>query len=98
MLTINKNLFLAALLFTLQINAFTQLQVTAALCENRVNPAGVSLRGIRFSWELNAKENGQYQSAYQLVIASSEDKLSAGNFVVYNSSVVKNHHNVLVRY
>ena len=75
-----------------------QIHIISALCENKVNPTGVSLQNLRFSWELDAKENDQYQTAYQLVMSSSKDKMAKGNYDVYNSGIVKNSQNVLVPY
>lgn len=89
---------MSAILLLFTINVFAQLHITPALCENKINPLGVNIQDIRFSWEMDAKENTQYQTAYQLVIATSEDKLTLGNFDVYNSSVVKNNQSVLVKY
>ena len=78
--------------------AFAQLQITSALCENKINPAGVALQNIRFGWELGSIENNQFQTAYRLVMASSKDKLTAGNYDVYNSDIVKSRQTVLVEY
>ncbi len=80
------------------VATFAQLQITIALCENKINPAGVALQNIRFGWELNSNENDQYQTAYQLVVASSKDKLDAENYDVYNSDIVKSRQTVLVEY
>lgn len=86
-----------ALLLVFKVNVFAQLHVTAALCENKINPLGIDLIKVRFSWEMHSKENGQYQTAYQLVIASSKEKLVSENFDVYNS-FVKDSRNVLAEY
>ena len=75
-----------------------QIRIISALCENKVDPTGVSLQNLRFSWELDAKENNQYQTSYQLVMSSSKEKMAKGNYDVYNSGIVKNSQNVLVPY
>ncbi|MDB5276210.1 MAG: secreted protein [Ferruginibacter sp.] len=79
-------------------NSEAQLKITSALCENKVNPAGVVLQKLRFGWELSSTEHNQYQTAYQLVIASSKNKLDQGDYDVYNSDVVKSRQSVLVDY
>jgi len=62
-----KNLvFLLALLLVFKVNVFAQLHVTAALCENKINPLGIDLIKVRFSWEMDSKENGQYQQLINL--------------------------------
>ena len=99
-ITVNNKrvVLLSVLLILFSHGSFAQLQITAALCENKINPTGVSLQKIRFGWELQSTENGQYQTAYQLVIASSKDKLDAGNYDVYNSEIKKSSQSVLVEY
>lgn len=82
----------------LSVNVHAQLQVSSALCENKINPFGVDVSNIHFGWELDAKENAQFQTAYQVVIASSSSNLQSGNYDVWNSSVVKSMQNVLVQY
>ena len=47
-------------------------------CEYAVDPVGIDARKPRFSWLLQAEERGQSQSAYQVLVASSEGKLLAG--------------------
>jgi alpha-L-rhamnosidase len=80
------------------INIFAQLRVDAALCENKLNPLGVDVANIHFGWELDANENSQFQTAYQVGIASSVTKLQSGDYDVWNSSVVRSGQNVLVEY
>ena len=83
-------------LFSLQTNA--QLKITTAACENKINPLGVPADKIYFSWELAASENDQFQTAYQLVIASSKEKLNTHNYDVYNSSFIKTDANIMIAY
>ena len=47
-------------------------------CEYAVDPVGIDARKPRFSWLLRAEGRGQSQSAYQVLVASSEGKLLAG--------------------
>ena len=47
-------------------------------CEYAVDPVGVDTRRPRFSWLLRAQARGQRQSAYRILVASSEAKLLAG--------------------
>ncbi|HWB25742.1 MAG TPA: family 78 glycoside hydrolase catalytic domain [Chitinophagaceae bacterium] len=92
-------LFVACIIL-LQLNtltAFSQIQITSALCENKVNPLGVALQGLHFSWEMTSAEQGQYQTAYQLVISSSLNKLRAGNYDVYNSAKVPSSQSIMVK-
>jgi alpha-L-rhamnosidase len=85
-----------ALFFPACVPVFAECRITVVLCENKVNPLGVPLQNLHFNWELDATENGQYQTASQLVIASSKENLQNGKYDVYNSSVVKNAANVWI--
>lgn len=75
-----------------------QLLVIAASCENKINPLGIDVGAIHFSWQLASKENDQQQTAYQIVIASSKEKLNAADYDIWNSAVVKSSKSVLVNY
>ena len=93
-----KNIFVLFLLNIIGAQLNAQLHIASASCEGKTNPLGVALTGFRFGWELSTKENDQYQTAYQLVVASSPDKLNAGNYDIYNSSVVKSRQSTMVNY
>ena len=47
-------------------------------CEYAVDPVGIDVRQPRFSWLLRAAGRGQSQSAYQVLVASSEANLLSG--------------------
>jgi len=47
-------------------------------CEYAVNPLGVDVAQPRLTWLLESDRRGQMQSAYQVLVASSEEKLNAG--------------------
>ncbi len=76
----------------------SQITVVSALCENKINPSGVNPEDIVFSWEMQSGERDVTQTAYQLVISSSEELLNAGKFDVYNTEVVKSRQNIQVEY
>lgn len=48
-------------------------------CEYAVDPVGIDTLRPRFSWLLRAEERGQSQSAYRILVASSEAHLLAGD-------------------
>ena len=73
--------------------AFAQA-VTGALtpvhlrCEYRENPLGVEAAQPEFSWVLESGQRDQRQAAYQVLVASSAEKLSAGQADLWNSGRV----------
>lgn len=48
-------------------------------CEYALDPVGIDTLRPRFSWLLRAEERGQSQSAYRILVASSEANLLAGD-------------------
>ncbi len=48
-------------------------------CEYSLDPVGIDTLRPRFSWLLRAEERGQSQSAYRILVASSEANLLAGD-------------------
>lgn len=70
-------------------NAFSQngLEVVELTCNHLTDPAGVT--NPAFSWKMLSKLNGQSQSAYQIMIASSLKNLSLNKADVWNSKKVQ---------
>jgi len=79
---------------SLQLNA--QIKIEDAKCNDKHNPVGIPENNIYFNWELSSSENNQSQTAYQLVIASTKEKLAAQNFDVYNSGKLNSDASVMV--
>ena len=70
-------------------------------CEYLVNPLGIDARAPRLSWKLVAvrpESRGLSQSAYQIVVASSEALLRAGNADLWNSGKVASSQSLHVPY
>ena len=66
-------------------NATAQLSIEELRCENKPAPVGVDQHQVRFSWVLSSPENGQYQTAYQLIIASSPRQALSRSGDIYQS-------------
>jgi len=49
---------------------------TNLLCEYTANPLGIEATVPRFSWVLEHSERGQLQSAYQVLVANSQESLN----------------------
>ncbi|HXO74086.1 MAG TPA: hypothetical protein VN824_02625, partial [Puia sp.] len=63
------------------------------LCEQLTNPEGIDVVRPRFSWQLSGA-----QVAWQVIVASSEEKLAKDVGDCWNSGKVMNDENVLVGY
>lgn len=58
-------------------------------CEFAWNPLGVDLQQPRVSWKLQGKSRGQRQSAWQILAATSPDRLGADHGDLWDSGKVR---------
>jgi len=65
-------------------------------CEQECNPVGIDCTQPCFSWRLQSDERETTQTAYQLIVATSEGKLTEGAADVWNSGKVTSAQSVLV--
>ncbi|MBS1814099.1 MAG: family 78 glycoside hydrolase catalytic domain [Acidobacteria bacterium] len=66
--------------------------------EQRTNPLGIDVTKPRFAWQSDAKSDGWMQSAYELLVASSEKQLKAGKGDVWNSGRVASSDSINIAY
>ncbi|MBT4502849.1 MAG: hypothetical protein HOC74_34265, partial [Gemmatimonadetes bacterium] len=52
------------------------MQPIELTCEYAVNPLGIDIPKPRFGWLLTSSERDVMQSAYRILVASSEDRLA----------------------
>ena len=89
----------AAVVAPLAVSA--QLKVTSLTVEHMKNPSTVDVPAPRLSWINEAKDGkvrGERQTAYRIVVASSAEKLDAGEFDVWDSGKVPSEQSTLVPY
>jgi alpha-L-rhamnosidase len=68
------------------------LAVTDLTCEYLVNPPGIDVRQPRLAWKIRQTadaRNGQLQTAYRILVASSPERLAAGEGDLWDSGNVK---------
>jgi len=97
----NKKILL--LIFTLQYSLFTvhcfaQIQVQNLRCEMLNNPLGIDVTQPRFSWQITATQRNVQQESYQIIVASSKEKLAADNGDLWNSGKVQSNQSIHVTY
>ena len=66
--------------------------------EHRENPLGVDTVAPRFGWRMVSSVRGQRQTGYQVLVASSPDRLTATGADVWNSGRVGSSDSVVVLY
>ena len=74
------------------------LQVINLKCENRINPLGIDATNPKLNWLLNSKQRNQKQTAYHILVASSEENLSQNIGDVWDSGKVDSQQNIQVTY
>ena len=74
------------------------LHIDYLKCEYRTNPLGIDTSRPRLSWKLFSDIRGQFQTAYQILVASSEDKLSESHADLWNSGKVISRQSLNIAY
>ena len=72
--------------------------VTRLRTEYRVNPLGIDVKQPRLEWWLASDQRAQKQTAYQVLVASSEAKLAAGQGDLWDSGKVASDRSIQVVY
>jgi alpha-L-rhamnosidase len=72
--------------------------VSGLRCEYAKNPLGVDAPHPRLSWVLASGERGQRQSAYQILVASTQSKADAGQGDLWDSGKVASSQSTQVPY
>ena len=67
-------------------------------CEHLENPQGIDATQPRLSWQLASSERGVKQSAYQILVATSEANLKSGAADLWDSGKVSSDESILVPY
>ena len=68
-------------------------------CDYKINPIGIDNLSPTLSWQIKGdKVKDLEQTAYQILVATSEELLTEGNADVWNSGVVESGQSVQVTY
>ncbi len=84
-----KKLKLFIVLSSLIFNAGAQIKPVNLKCEYLTNPEGIDMHDPRFYWQLVSEENDQFQKAYQILVATSQEKLDKNLGDAFDSGKVK---------
>lgn len=88
----------AACLFGLAAMAGAECVVTDLRCEYLLNPLGIDSTQPRLSWRLESPLRGEKQSAYQVLVADSEQALNADQGALWDSGRVDSDQSIQVVY
>ncbi len=67
-------------------------------CEMRVDPLGIDTRNPRLSWKITSGECGVVQTGYQVLVASTPEKLAAGEGDLWDSGMIDSDASLYVPY
>ena len=67
-------------------------------CEYRVDPLGIDVTQPRLSWEMQDARRGAMQTAYQVLVAASPEKLAADQGDLWDSGKVKSDQSAQIVY
>lgn len=67
-------------------------------CETLENPVGIDVAQPRLSWEINSPEQQVMQTAYQVLVASTPDKLAKNEGDLWNSGKVESDQSIQLAY
>ncbi len=82
----------------LSSNVECQLKVDSLKCEYQVNPLGIDITNPRLSWTMQSDARSQTQSAYQVIVSTSLDSLTASKADQWNSRKVQSGNSIQVTY
>ncbi len=97
----NWTIIVSSLLLPWQLSAAAQIHPTDLRCEYLRNPEGIDVPRPRLSWVLEpakATIQDQSQSAYQILVASSEELLSRDRGDLWDSTRVRSEESIQVHY
>ena len=93
--------FLFVLTLCAPLTAATTIKVERLRCEYKTNPIGIDVAQPRLSWQLVAvdpAQRGLKQTAWQVIVSSSLDKLQADDGDLWNSGRTASDQSVNIEY
>ncbi|RZK40418.1 MAG: alpha-rhamnosidase [Pedobacter sp.] len=93
-----KKSFLITIFVLLGSLGFAQVSLQNTTCEMLSNPMGIDVTKPRFAWQIVSNERNVMQTAYQILVASSPEKLDANEGDFWDSGKVTNSESIHVRY
>lgn len=85
-------------LFLTSIGIHAATTIGTLRCENLENPLGIDATQPRLSWIMESTKQNVKQTAYQILVASSEEKLAHNTGDLWDSGKVASDQSILVPY
>lgn len=78
--------------------AASRLTISDLKCENLKSPLAIDNTSPHFSWKMFCDRNGASSSAYQIIVATSLNKLNEKSADLWNSGKVASEHSINIKY
>lgn len=79
-------------------NNDTAIQLSNLRCEMLVNPEGIDTPNPRLSWEISSSKRGVMQTAFQVLVSSSPEKLANNDGDIWQSGLVPTDRSIQIPY
>ena len=67
-------------------------------CENRIDPLGIDILTPHLSWNLESTQRAKRQSAYQIIVSDSKEKLTDNIGNLWNSEKIISNQSIQIQY
>ncbi len=85
-------------LFLLIIAKSNAQTIDNLTCEQMVNPMGITNKIPSLSWKIKSLVRGTKQTAYQILVADSENNLKKDIGNLWNSGIIKSNQSYMIKY
>ena len=72
--------------------------VSNLTCEYQINPQGIDVLQPRLSWQMQSDQRGAYQTAYQIIVASTDVNMNSEQALLWDSGQVETDQSIHVVY
>ncbi|HEX9048124.1 MAG TPA: family 78 glycoside hydrolase catalytic domain [Verrucomicrobiae bacterium] len=93
-----NRILVPSLMLALAVRAAGSVAVDELQCEHLQNPQGIDVLQPRLSWQLKSDDHDVRQSAYQILVASTADKLQSDQGDLWDSGKVASEASIWVPY
>ncbi|QJD98449.1 family 78 glycoside hydrolase catalytic domain [Mucilaginibacter robiniae] len=91
-------LILACMIIVSQGMAAAPVQLQNLRCEMLNNPQGIDAVHPRLSWQIMSSERNVLQTAYQIIVSSTPEKLAAGQGDLWDSHKTQSGESIMIDY
>ena len=90
--------FALAFLLLASLIGLHAAEVGGVRCEDRINPLGIDEPQPLLTWAMTSTQRGDRQTAYQVLVASSLDRLNKDKGDLWDSGKVSSDENIQIKY